>query len=77
MLVMKPKSDALRLWRTANGLTQAQLAAKFGVQDAAVNKWEKGQVPAERVLEVSDLTGLPPHRIRPDLYRAPDMQGAA
>jgi len=74
---MKPKSDALRLWRTANGLTQAQLAEKFKVKDAAVNKWERGQIPAERVLQVSDFTGLPPHRLRPDLYRAPDMQGAA
>jgi len=74
---MSTKSDALRKWREANGLTQSQLAEKFGVQDAAITKWEKGRVPAERVLAVSDVTGLPPHRIRPDLYRAPNLQGAA
>lgn len=77
MLAMKAPTDALRLWRIANGLTQAELGEKFNVNDSAINKWERKRVPAERVLDVSDLTGLPPHRIRPDLYRAPDMQGAA
>ncbi len=74
---MSTKSDALRKWREANGLTQAQLGKRLGVKDAAITKWEKGRIPAERVLDVSDLTGLPPHRLRPDLYRAPSLQGAA
>jgi transcriptional regulator with XRE-family HTH domain len=64
-------------WRKANGITQAELATKMGVKDAAVTKWEKGQVPAERVLRLSKITQIPPHRLRPDLYPAPDMQGAA
>lgn len=77
MRVMKNEQSPLTHWRKANGLTQAQLAEKLGVQDAAVNKWEKKRIPAERVLAVSQITRIPPHRLRPDLYPAPDMQGAA
>ncbi len=33
---------------------------------AGVSAWKK--VPAERVLEVSRLTGVPRERLRPDLY---------
>ena len=64
-------------WRKANGITQAQLGEMVGVKDAAVNKWEKTRPPAERVLKLSEVTRIPPHRLRPDLYPAPDMQGAA
>lgn len=67
----------ITLWRKAHGITQAALGERLGVGDAAITKWEKGRVPAERVLDVSRETGIPPHRIRPDLYPAPDMQGAA
>jgi transcriptional regulator with XRE-family HTH domain len=74
---MKDNRSPLTHWRKANGITQAELAAKMGVQDAAVTKWEKGKIPAERVLKLSEITRIPPHRLRPDLYPAPEMQGAA
>ena len=42
-------------------------------QDAAVNKstvtrWLQKRIPAERVLEVERITGVPRHELRPDIY---------
>jgi DNA-binding transcriptional regulator YdaS (Cro superfamily) len=54
------------------------LARRIDAPVATVGAWKlRGKVPAERVPEVAEATGIPPHRIRPDLYPAPDMQGAA
>lgn len=71
---MKKKSP-LWHWRQAKGVSQADLGKLLGVGDAAVTKWEKNRVPAERVLTVSRVTGIPPHQIRPDLYPAPEREG--
>jgi DNA-binding transcriptional regulator YdaS (Cro superfamily) len=73
---MKKKSP-LWHWRQAKGVSQADFGKLLGVGDAAVTKWEKGRVPAERVLSVSRVTGISPHQIRPDLYPAPSRQDAA
>lgn len=43
------------------------LASRLGVTRHAIYQWRK--VPANRVGQVMDLTGLPAHRIRPDLFR--------
>lgn len=48
---------------------QSAVARKFGIQRQAVDKWTR--VPAERVLVVSEMSGVPPHKIRPDIYPAP------
>lgn len=37
-----------------------------GISSQAVNQWRR--VPAERVLEVERVTGVPRHELRPDLY---------
>lgn len=42
-------------------------------QDAAVNKstvtrWMQKRIPAERVLDVERITGVPRHELRPDIY---------
>ena len=44
----------------------AALARAIGVTRGAVAQWER--VPGERVGQVSRVTGLPPHIIRPDLF---------
>jgi transcriptional regulator with XRE-family HTH domain len=61
-------SNALSQYREKHGLTLAQLAEQFGVQAPALYKWETKRVPAERVLDVVRLTGIPAHELRPDLY---------
>lgn len=42
------------------------LAEALGLSLGAVKKWIK--VPSERVIEISALTGIEPHVLRPDIY---------
>ena len=58
-----------RKWRA---VTQTDLAKALGVTQGAVSQWNQKRVPAERVLEVERITGIPRHEMRPDLYPAPD-----
>jgi hypothetical protein len=44
----------------------AWLANKLDVTRGAVAQWQR--VPAERIGEVSTITGIPPHVLRPDLF---------
>lgn len=44
----------------------AHLASALGITAQAINGWER--VPHTRVLEVEKITGVPRHRLRPDLY---------
>jgi len=48
---------------------QAALAAHLGITPSAICRWDI--VPAERVGPVSDYTGWPKHRLRPDLWPRP------
>lgn len=41
----------------------------FGISPQAVGQWKR--VPAERVLALEALSGVPRHSIRPDIYPAP------
>ncbi|MEH6691314.1 MAG: YdaS family helix-turn-helix protein [Pseudorhizobium pelagicum] len=45
------------------------LARELGIKHPSLHSWTR--VPAERVLKIEKLTGIPRHRIRPDLYDAP------
>jgi DNA-binding transcriptional regulator YdaS (Cro superfamily) len=49
--------------------SQSELARKLGIRCQSVQQWvRRSRVPAERVLEVEDITGVPRYLIRPDLY---------
>jgi len=46
-----------------------KLAAALGeISYQAVRKWEVSGVPPRRVLLFEKVTGLPRHKIRPDIY---------
>lgn len=47
---------------------RTRLARDLGLSPNAVKAWG-ATVPCERLIEVADLIGLPPHRLRPDLYQ--------
>ena len=49
---------------------KAELARQLGITHAAVNQWGD-RVPAERVVDVERITGIPREALRPDLYRRP------
>lgn len=55
----------IALLRAKKGL-QAEVARGLGVTRAAVTKWVK--VPAERLLDVERITGIPREQLRPDLF---------
>lgn len=65
-----------RVLKAAKG--RVALAAHLGLTQQAIYKWVKNdQIPVERVLDVSDFTGIPEHVLRPDKYRAPKSKKAA
>lgn len=47
----------------------AEVAHGLGLTRAAVVKWQ--QVPAERVVQIERITGIPREKLRPDLFRKP------
>jgi DNA-binding transcriptional regulator YdaS (Cro superfamily) len=55
----------IALLRARWGL-QAVVARELGLTRSAVTKWQR--VPAERLLEVERITGIPREQLRPDLY---------
>jgi len=59
---------ALRSLLEFNGMRMSDLARLAKVDKATVTRWSSRRVPAERVLDVERLTGIPRHDLRPDLY---------
>jgi DNA-binding transcriptional regulator YdaS (Cro superfamily) len=43
------------------------LARELGVRHTTVLRWRR--VPAEHVVEIEGISGIPRERLRPDLYR--------
>lgn len=58
-------SSGVELLRSERGLL-ALVARKLGLTRGAVAKWSR--VPADRVVEVERITGIPREALRPDLY---------
>jgi hypothetical protein len=65
-------ASPLREYRTANGLRLEDVAARFGVAKGDVSRWERGvrKVPLMRCAAIERLTGIPRHRLRPDVFGA-------
>lgn len=53
-------------------LTVADMAKQLGISVQAIYKWEV--VPLNRVRAVSELTGIPPEKLRPDFFGALEQQ---
>ena len=58
--------------RAAGGI--GALARRLGISQPSVSNWQR--VPAERVIAVETLTGVPRASLRPDLYGMPDAAAA-
>jgi DNA-binding transcriptional regulator YdaS (Cro superfamily) len=61
---------ALKAQLKDSGIRLVDLAAKLKVNKATVTRWHQKKVPAERVLEVARVTGIPKEKLRPDLYES-------
>lgn len=71
---MTPLESAIK----AAGGTQADLAKVIGCTQQAVSKWATdGRVSRFFVLQVEAATGVPRHRLRPDLYPVAPETAAA
>lgn len=49
---------------------KSRIAKALGITHGAVSQWDR--VPAERVVEVERVTGIPREQLRPDLFRKED-----
>lgn len=71
---MTPDPRAVKAARVA--IEKAGGGAALGraceVTRFAVNQWRMQGIPAVRVGRVAELTGIPVHELRPDIFPAPD-----
>ena len=72
-------TPALRAWVVAIGSAHAcyeishrELAAgRSAISNQALQQWLRQRVPAERLVSVSDASGVPFHELRPDIHQKP------
>ena len=62
----------LKLLFRQSGKRQRDVADAVGRSEAAVSQWVNGErdIPAELIPQVEAVTGIPRHRLRPDLWGA-------
>jgi hypothetical protein len=58
--------EKLTTWIKAERGRLARLASVCSITHSAIIQWK--QVPSEHVLKVSEMTGIEPAILRPDLY---------
>lgn len=56
-----------KIVRKAGGASK--LAQTLGIKGPSIYSWKR--VPADRVIAISQITGISPHEIRPDVFPAP------
>jgi len=54
--------SVLKRYRDAAGLSLAELAERFDVDKTTVMRWEDRRIPAERVVVIERVTGIPRSR---------------
>lgn len=65
---IQPMSDNLKFRIRSSGKKLAEVAEAMGVDKSSVTRWTQNRVPAERVLEMERITGIPRHELRPDIF---------
>jgi len=58
-------------------INRSLVAKALGISRQAVGQWFKGEIPAERVLELERLTGVPRYELRPDIYPPEEYKQAS
>ncbi|KNY13115.1 hypothetical protein AKG11_31080 [Shinella sp. SUS2] len=61
--------EKIRTWRKARKLSIEEAGDLVGVSGVQWSRYETGKrrIPAENLQVVSEITGIPPHELRPDL----------
>lgn len=68
---MKP-AHPLEKYRIAQGLTLSEMAVKLdNIDKSTVLRWEKRKtpVPPKRFDLIERVTGIPRHKLRPDIFK--------
>lgn len=62
--------QCLRQFRRRRNLTQIELGEILDMEQGTISNLENGRrrLDATKVKKVSELTGIPKHELRPDLY---------
>lgn len=56
--------------------TQSAIAEAFEVSQQAVSLWlQQGKVPAKRAKKFHELTGIPMHKLNPDVFGSGELNG--
>ena len=63
-------STSLKSWRARVNRTADDVAKEAGVTLAMWSRWETGarRIPAERVIDIERITGIPRNELRPDVF---------
>lgn len=61
--------------QVAGGASGLARALTDDISPQAISQWKR--VPAERVADVERATGIPRHRLRPDIFALPNPERAA
>lgn len=64
-------TDALKIAIETRGVRLVDLANSFGVNKAAVTRWNQIRVPEARLSAIEERFGIPPHILRPDVFPPP------
>ena len=54
-----------------------KISDHFNVSKQAVYLWFRTKIPAERVIELEKVTGIPRYELRPDIYPPEDYKKAS
>ena len=62
-------------WMQAKGLKDAEAAELFGCERSHFSKVRRGKARpgTDLCLRVNEVTGIPLHKLRPDIYPAPSQ----
>lgn len=70
--------EPIRQWRREQSLSLEEAGALIGVSGVQWHRYEAGtrRIPAEKVHALSDVTGVSPHVLRPDVFQAKSERAA-
>jgi DNA-binding transcriptional regulator YdaS (Cro superfamily) len=68
---MVDAEQAMKLIRSRRGLT-SQLTREIGLSRGAISQWRV--VPADKLVDVERISGIPRHILRPDLVPPPGYE---
>lgn len=74
---MESTPSPLAAFRRKENRKQTEVASDLGIRPSVLCKWERNRVPAERVLHVEKVLGIPRWILRPDLYPPTDVRVTA